>query len=205
MKENKKLLVEAMLASMIRTVKTKGLDLMETYPNDLLVHAKNYLIEYAVPGAQFGWCVGHVHSHLLILGIDKDLNELAAGITNLGTADRFYLIKINSWDSFDFIEKDKRSFADMANTPIRYKKVGQNDDFYLMIGEKRIGHVHVDLTGAFEESLYKVTCTPATGISEIDRNALLLAARRAHMFVDGNLFIKAVVEVAEPEAEEMAA
>ncbi len=62
--QNQEALVNQIIQSMQDIVVKHGLELMQHYPNDLLVHDKAHLMGMASPGAQFAWVVGDTHTHI---------------------------------------------------------------------------------------------------------------------------------------------
>lgn len=117
-------MVETILTEMQSIVAKHGLNLMQTYPNDLLVHDRRMLEHFACNGASIAWMVGHCHTHIVNLGLHPDENEMVRYLTNLSSEDLFYLVKIFAGD-VAFKEVDRKGFSELATTPAQYIKFGQ--------------------------------------------------------------------------------
>ncbi len=192
MKQNT--LVDSIIQTMLLFINKHGLKLMETYPDDLLVHDKAFLEQMASPGAHIAWMVGDRHSHIVPLGFERENNELVHAFTNLANNDRFFSIKINTGDRVAFTELSRDEFKELAKTPVQYSmSCGDTSDFNLMRSGNMLGHIKVENTGSFQEPIMKCTVTPMEGISLLDRSALEFWAGHAITKTAGTLFVKSKI------------
>ena len=117
-----KALVERIIEAAKAEIEKYALELLQRYPDDLLVHDRSALEIYAVGGARIGWMVGHSHTHLVPLGIHPGTNQEVTYLTNLANDDRFYEIVISSsGENFTMKEITREDFAGLARTPVRYQ------------------------------------------------------------------------------------
>lgn len=102
---------DSIIAAMKAEIENKNLELLKHHPNDLLVHDRKTLEDFAVPGAQIAWVVGHLHSHLAILGLTTRQNRMTSHLTNLAEEDRFYHLTMRA-GGFTMKEKRARNSPD---------------------------------------------------------------------------------------------
>jgi hypothetical protein len=196
---NKKSIADRIVDAMLAEVKKYGLELMERYPNDLMVHDLETLGRIAVPGAQLAWVCGDSHTHLVVLGVHEEQNSLIGAFLNMSSRDRFYRIKVGH-SGFRMEELSRDVFAALERTPLQYRAVGQIKDggVCLMRGNERIGAIGIESRGTFQDRWYQVTVQPDAGISAMDRGALDVWARRIPVEVAHTLFVRFNVEWVEP-------
>lgn len=183
---------------MTRVIREHGLELLERYPNDLLVHDRNILERAAVDGAQIAWMVGHCHTHMVILGLHPDENQNVGYLTNLSSSDHFYLLKVKG-DAFTMQEVGREAFARLSNTSVPYARKGVKDAFWLLRNGVRVGYVRVEWIGTLAAPRYKVTLTPVHGCSALDLSALYVWGSRALAEVARSLFTPGDIVLAESE------
>jgi hypothetical protein len=182
-------MVESILNEMQFIVAKHGLNLMQTYPNDLLVHDRRMLERCAHNGASIAWMAGHSHTHLVNLGVHREENEMVHYLTNLASEDRFYTIKIFAGD-VAFKEVDRKGFDALANTPVPYIKLGQDDEFALFKREVRVGKVRVTQQGSYADRLYVLEISAEACATKQDHMALHIWAEKAAAKCAGTLFVK---------------
>ena len=179
-------IIEAMLAEVARY----KLELLQRYPNDLLVHDRNSLERGAHAGAKFCWMVGDSHTHLARLGVHETLNEYPTFLTNYCANDRFYVIDVaRDGQSFTLKEVTRESFPSLSHTPIPYKRVGQANGFWLYKNGARVGTVSIVRTGTYEKPVYETALAAIAGTDEGDKSALEYWAMRASIEMAGTLFV----------------
>lgn len=191
-------LVNRLIDAMKQQIETYGLELLQRYPNDLLVHDRSVLERFATAGASIAWMVGHCHTHIVCLGLHQKENEMTAYLTNMGNDDRFYLIRIHTDDNFTFKEVDRKQFAALSNTPVSYSMDGVPEAFWLLRGNDRLGYCKVERTGTMQDLIHNVTITPVAGASALDIAALTMWSEKAAVKVAGSLFVRTVTTWAEP-------
>lgn len=196
-------MIKALVERIIEAAKTEiekyALDLLQRYPDDLLVHDKSAFELYAVAGARIGWMVGHGHSHLVPLGIHPGTNQEVKYLLNLANDDRFYEIVVSaSGDDFTMKEITREGFAELARTRVPYKREGGVTGFWLLRDGSRVGSVMSEAIGNVCSPKYRATITPVAGITEADKAALEMWCQKSIVEAAGTLFVRSVVEVAPP-------
>lgn len=179
-------IIEAMLAEIARY----GLELMQRYPNDLLVHDRRTIARNAVAGGKLAWVVGHSHTHLAVLGIHPDQNEHPTWLTNLANADRFYVLDIGATGAnFTLKELKREDFAALGRTPIPYNRVGKAEAFWLYKNQTRVGTCRTEFKGIVNgRRAYHCFLSVMAGTSEKDKVALENYAAYASNELAGSLF-----------------
>lgn len=211
--KNNSVLVQSILNAMQEVIQKHGLELLQRYPNDLLVHDKAMLEQIAVPGAKIAWMVGHSHTHLTTLGLHPKENEKVEYLTHLANDDRFFLITVKQNDRFDLSEIDRKAFASLSKIPVPYTVPGYGKDFWLKCNNTsfwlhrgtRIGHVALIYTGSQGKPTVEATITPILGIPEIDRAALEQWCAQACIEMTQSLFVRSEVTWADAIQAENAA
>lgn len=175
------------------------LELLQRYPDDLRVHDRHSLEKFAHAGASIAWMVGHSHTHIVILGIHPNENELVGYLTHLANDDRFYLISV-ARDDFTLKEITREAFAELNRTPVPYRREGTADSFWLFNGDRRIGHCAIT-----RNSGYEATLTPVAGASELEKGAMLIWSEKACVELAHSLFFQSTVTWADEIRLPMAA
>ena len=189
--KNQEAFVDAIIQSMQDIVTKHGLELMQHYPNDLLVHDRAYLMNMASPGAHLAWVVGDMHTHIVGLGLDQEENSMVSCLTKLANRDKFYSIKINTGNRVVFTELSREALEKLSATPIQYSKsCVDKSDFWLMKGKNAVGHVYVENIGTTQERKMLGHVRPVMGISLLDKAALHHWVARAITKTAGTLFVK---------------
>jgi hypothetical protein len=179
-------IIDAMLVEVDRY----KLELLQRYPDDLLIHDRNALSRSAHAGSKFCWMVGDSHTHLARLGVHPKLNEYPTFLTNCSSNDRFYVIDVaRSGVSFTLKEVTRESFPSLAHTPIPYKRVGAANGFWLYKNDARVGTCTITRTGTYEKPVYDMKLTVMAGTSEADKVALEDWAMHAAVEMAGTLFV----------------
>ena len=204
--KNQEEFVDSVLQSMQDIIVKHGLELMQHYPNDLLVHDKAFLMEMASPGAHIAWVIGDRHTHIVALGLSQTENEMVGCLTRLASNDKFYSIKFHTNQRVEFKEFTSANFETLATTKINYSpSVKDMSDFWLMCGSTQIGRISVEITGTYVERVYECRVTPFEGISLLDRTALNHWAQLAIIKTAGTLFVKSNTTWCEAIAKRIAA
>ena len=197
--------VQSILDAMQAVISKYGLEVMQRYPNDLLIHDKAMLERMAVPDATIAWMVGHSHTHLVSIGVHPVENLNVTYLTNLANEDRFFVLNIGHGSRFNMNEVDRNRFAALSNTPVPYQRKGGASNFWLYRQNVKIGYVAIEQVGSWQEPKAKATITPMSGISEHGRAALGIWCSYAITEIAGTLFIRSEVSWAEPIKEAQAA
>lgn len=189
--------VSSIMDAMQDAIRKYGLELLERYPNDLLVHDKATLETFAVPGAKIAWMIGHSHTHIVTLGLHADENKTVTYLTNMGNDDRFYVIKVHP-GRFTMGEVNREQFAAMESTQVPYTRRGSVENFWLVRGKDRMGHIALQNIGSLHERKVSATITPVAGIGALDRSALEMWAGKAIVEMAHTLFVQQELIWAKP-------
>lgn len=182
-------MVEQILTKMRSLIAKHELNVLQNYPDDLLVHDRTNLERFAHAGATLAWLVGHNHTHIVNLGLHPDENEMVHYLTNLAATDRFFQIKIFASD-VAFKEVDRNGFSILASTPVPYIKAGADDDFIMFKSGLKVGQVQISTTGNYRDRVYNLQITAESRSTKLDQAALHLWADRMAAGIAGSLFIK---------------
>lgn len=198
-------MVQTILNAMQQVILKHGLELLQRYPDDLLVHDKAVLDRTVVPGAKIAWMVGHCHTHIVPLGLHPKENLNVEYLTNMASEDRFFVLNIGQGEKFSMADVDRKAFAALSNTAVPYERQGPASDFWLHRQKNKIGYVALKNVGTLNEAKVAATITPVVGISGIDRAALELWCQHAIVEMARTLFVRSEVTWAEPLLLEKAA
>jgi hypothetical protein len=190
---------QAALRQMVDVVKQHRLELLQRYPDDLMISDLGYLKRYARPGVVFAWCVGDCHSHLTMLGFTKADTELVSALTNLANNDRFFRIRCLSDDVvLDALSREQ--FSALATTPVPYQVKNTTEGITFWRHDEPIGAALIRrLLPEPQQSnaSYEAIITPKYGVTEVDLAAFEAATcRRIHEL--GSLFAFYNITVAPP-------
>lgn len=195
---NQNNVVERLIKSMQDEIEKHGLEILQRYPNDVLVHDRAMLEWAAVPGMKLAWMCGHCHTHAVPLGLHREETGMVANLTNLSSEDRFYLIQVRH-GGFSINEVTREAFGALANTPSEYLTLDNMRSCWLKRKDmSRVGAIEVISEGNWQNVVYKARITPLAGISPMDKAALNVWCSYAIRKVAGSLFVKSEVTWAEP-------
>lgn len=185
-----KALVNNLIIAMEAQVKHHGLNLMNSYPNDLLIHDRNALNVIASPGARIGWMVGDRHTHLVSIGIHPEDNDMLPTLTNLCNSDKFYFIDINRMEAGGFLMKQvsRDDFKKPWNEKCNFSRSGEKFNFVVNHGKDVIGSVDIDIAGNMESRVFVCNVHPVSGITQLERTALHVWASKGVNHAAGTLF-----------------
>ena len=189
--------VKAILNGMLAAIAKYHLEVMQRYPDDLLVHDKAMLERVAVPGARIGWMVGHSHTHLVALGFHPAENLHVTYLTNLAPEDRFYVLNLRHGGSIQMQELDRQGFAALSSTAVSYHRKGDASNFWLYCQNRKIGHVVLKSVGTRQDRRIHATITPKQDISGHERVALGIWCSNAVTEMAGSLFVRSTVTWAD--------
>lgn len=191
-------MIEAAMKLMLAEIQRHGLEVIQRYPNDVLVLDRAVLEQYAHPGSTVAWMVGDTHSHIVPLGIHPLLNKLVTYLTNLASNDRFYALEFSRSGQFGIKPIDRKVFAELSQAAIPYTTKGTPTNFSLYREASRLGHCMLTDEGTCAAPLVLVTITPRHDIRPIDKAALEEWARQAVTKHTGTLFAKSKFHWNEP-------
>ncbi|MYM92473.1 hypothetical protein [Duganella vulcania] len=177
------------------------LELLQHYPNDLLVHDRASFERFWAPGQRFGWMVGHRHTHMAAIGLHVEENKVLGYLLNLAADDRFFEIAIGQdGQSFSIKEIGREGFRSLMNTPVPYHRMGQHENFTLYRAGGAVGSVVITPTGTYEMRVYKAVLAPKAGSLARDATALHLWSDYACRGLAGSLFYRSEYVVTPPSA-----
>ncbi|MDK9702474.1 MAG: hypothetical protein OEL20_04990 [Sulfuritalea sp.] len=186
-------MIQALIDLLQAKIAECGLEVLSRYPDDLLVHDRAMLERHAFPGATLAWMVGHCHTHFCVLGIHPEENVGVTYLTNLAAEDRFFVITVGAGHA-RLTELDRQAFSALATTPVLYKADGTTTDYWLSRRNGRVGHIALEPVGGWQDRSYRVSITPISGISEMDRGALQLWGSKSVAKASGSLFTRFEIE-----------
>jgi hypothetical protein len=187
------IIVQAILQRMQAVTTKYKLEVLQRYPDDLLVHDKAMLERFAVPDAKIAWMVGHSHTHLVALGFHPIENLNVGYLTHLANEDRFFVLNIGRAHSFKLSEIDRTQFAALSDTLVPYERRGSSSNFYLHRDRTKLGHVALEQLGTWQNRKIKAVITPQSGISEHAHAALGIWCSYAVTELTGTLFVESEV------------
>jgi len=198
-------IVQSLLERMQAVITIYRLEVMQRYPDDLLVHDKAMLERFAIPGATIAWMAGHSHTHLVALGFHPVENLNVTYLTNLANEDRFFVLNIGEGYRIKMNEIDRQQFSALSNIPVPYERRGDSSNFWLYRQQTKLGHVAIEQIGTWQNRKSIATITPVTGISAHERAALAIWCSYAITELTGTLFARGEISWAEPIAIAQAA
>lgn len=200
--------LDQVVQAMKDRIAAHGLQLLQNYPNDLLIHDRRIMEAALVPGVTMGWVVGHNHTHLIVLGVHPQENDMAPYLTRLSESDRYYTIALDgrAASGVAITEASREAFAALANLDVPYRSNGPVESFDLYRHTQMIGHVTVrrQVTDG-GTPVYLQTIEPTHRATDADRVALLFWAEKAAVKAAHTLFCQTEVTWQEPGAEALAA
>ena len=182
-------MVEKILTQMKSIIADYQLAILQTYPNDLLVHDRRILEHFECNGATFAWMVGHTHTHIVNLGLHPEENEMVKYLTNLASTDRFFLIKLFTADAA-LKEISRDGFGQLAATQVPYTKLGTDSNFKVFKNGQLVGKINIERRGAYEHTVYLVQVRAEQTASKLDKLALQIWGEKGAATCAGTLFIK---------------
>lgn len=189
---------QAILQFMVEQINKHGLQILQNYPDDVYKHDLNYLKDFAVPGMQFGWVVGHTHTHIVALGLHQVQNELVHAFTNLSSSDRFYHLVIGKDSTFTAKELSRDAFSSLSSVKIQYHAEGECDEsFILKRGDSRIALCQTRISGSvFTErvKLGKYKALTSLPLPQEDEVAVKLWIATKLNHLAGSLFGRTEIE-----------
>ena len=192
-------LVDRIIEAACKEIEKYSLKLLQHYPDDLLVHDRCALEEYAFGGAKIAWMVGHCHTHLVLLGVHPKENYGVTYLTNLANDDRFYEISISpSGSDFTMKEVTREQFVALSKVRVPYTRDGKATGFWLVRDGTRVGTVTSESIGDLCRPAYRSTITPVAGITDQDLSALQMWCQKSVVEAAGTLFVRSYVDIAPP-------
>ena len=185
--------VQSILNGMRAAITKYGLEVLQRYPDDLLVHDKAMLERFAVSGATIAWMVGHSHTHLVAVGFHPTENLNVTYLTNLANEDRFFILSIGRGNGFSMIETDRINFAALNTTLVSYQRKGDASNFWLYHHSIKVGHVAIEQMGSWQNRKSIATITPVAGISTHQCAALHIWCSHAITEITGTLFVRSEI------------
>lgn len=182
---------DRLIAAMISLVQSHGFQLMQTYPNDLLIHDRRVLEKFEGHSGVLAWCLGDTHTHMCALGIHPDENIAVTYYLNLGSRDRFYKIVLNGSEDFKIVEQTPEQFRNLQQTKISYTKAGDDLSFTCSYKDTPIAQCHITIHGSFRERNYVAQMKALKPLSIVDKMSVEYFAYHAIRNYSGTLFFKA--------------
>lgn len=183
--------VDQLMHALQTIIEGAGLELLQRYPNDLLVHDRRQFERFWAPGQRFGWMVGHSHTHMAVVGLHTEENKVLGYVLNLNSDDRFYEVTVGrDGRSHQVREVGRAGFESLLRTPVPYSRQGDDKSFTLFCVGRPVGAVGITITGTFENRFYSASIAPRDGAQNRDVGALHLWADYACRRLAGSLFYR---------------
>lgn len=198
-------IVEGVIKAMKQQIEKYGLELLQRYPDDLLVYDRSMLEQFITPGISIAWMVGNSHSHICPLGLHSAKNEEVTYHLNMSSDDRFFVIRFTNREEFQFKELDRKGYAALQNTRVPYQSTGSVTDYWLERGKERVGYVHLEPVGKLGSPAYDMQITPMASASEMDKRALQVWANHSAVAAAHTLFVRTNMIWMKPFREVQAA
>lgn len=169
-------------------IKHHGLELMQRYPDDLLVHDRRILESLENSSCSIGWCVGHGHTHMVILGVHPEENSMVDCFLNLASDDKFYKIILQGKEDFKLQEVSRANFEALKSIRVPFTKKGTHLEFTLFKDANPMVNVHIRQDGTFETRKFFVSFQPLVDVTEFDQKSAELWAYKSIASYTGTLF-----------------
>ena len=159
-------------AAMEKIISDNGFGVTQRYPKDRVLDLE-IIRSVENSAAQIGWCVGDSHTHIVILGVHPENNEMVDCFTKLSSTDKFYRLSLTGSEDFKLTEVSRAEFSALKSTPIAYSKRAALDqlDFAFFKHDKPIANVNIRSTGTFANRQFEVTFEPLEYMTAIDKRA----------------------------------
>lgn len=191
-------MIDLIMNAMMHEIQEHGITLLQgAWKDDFLVHDKAFLTTNAKPGIKLAWVIGDNHSHMQVLGIHQNDNEMVDAYLRMSSSDHFYELTVREHD-FKLKELSRDGFSNLKRTAIPYRFEGAPQSGVLFNGKDEIGRIVIMAEGSLQERVYVIRKQPARGICKKDQVALGLWAERCAIKVAGTLFMKVRYEQEEP-------
>jgi hypothetical protein len=186
--------VTRIIEAMQSIIAKHGLELMQRYPNDLLVHDRRILDGLQNTTCTIAWCVGHSHTHMAVMGVHPEENDMVPCYANLGSTDKYFKLVLSGMEDFKLTEMERSEFLKLSQVRIPYSLKGGNMDFSLFKEGVTIARVTVEVTGPYMTRLFNINYQPLISLSDIDRRAIEKWAYKCIASQTGSLFSKVGTE-----------
>lgn len=186
--------VTSIIDAMKSIIAIHGLELMQRYPNDLLVHDRRILENLDNTTCTIAWCVGHSHTHMSVMGIHPEENDMVNCYANLGSTDKYYKVVLSGKEDYKLTEMERSEFLKLASIRIPYSMKGSNWDFNLLKDQVSIARVSVEVAGPYMARIFNISYQPVVSLTDIDRRAVEKWAYKCIANQTGTLFCKVGTE-----------
>lgn len=177
-----------LISAMQEVIKSHGLELMQRYPNDLLVHDRYTLEGLEGATCSIAWCVGHCHTHMVVLGMHPEENSMIECFQNLSSDDKFYKIILQGSEDFKLVELTKENFSVLKSIRVAYEKKGGKLEFVILKDGKPMFNVFIKQQGTFETRKFNISYQPLTSVTAFDKRAAEQWAYKSIASYIGTLF-----------------
>lgn len=187
--------VTSIIEAMQTIISIHGLELMQRYPNDLLVHDRRILENLDNTTCTIAWCVGHSHTHMSVMGIHPEENDMVSCYANLGSTDKYYKLVLSGREDYKLTEMERSEFLKLSQVRVPYSLKGSNMDFNLFKDNVSIARVTVEVSGPYIDRLFNISYQPVASLSDIDKRAVEKWAYKSIAKQAGSLFAKVGTEI----------
>lgn len=169
---------DVIIEQMQMLVEQNDLELMRRYAKDLVVGDYADLAGLNNSKAVLAWCVGHAHTHLVVLGVHPGENALVNAHIGLASEDKFYKLTLKQAGDFGLHEISRIEYAALGNTPVPFTMDGDKLNFTLFKAGAPLAHVNVKPIPCGDNHYYQIQYRPIRPLNEFDRRALQVWAHK---------------------------
>lgn len=182
---------ELIIQQMQALIAQHGLQLMQSYANDLLTHDRRILDDLEDSSCTVGWCVGHSHTHMAVLGLHPEMNDMVNTYVRLAHEDRFYKLTLKQGKDFSLVEVKRADFPALSSTPVPYTKTGDGLDFTLHKAGTALAHVSIKMKMSENyRPSYHFSFRPLVKLNSVDKAALEMWADYTLRHNAGTMFYR---------------
>lgn len=129
------------------------------------MHDKRVLADLGEASATLGWCVGDSHTHIVILGLHPDENDVIDYLSKLSRNDKLYKIVLTGKEDFKLTQLDNSQFLELKLTKVPFSKQGDALNFRLFKDQKPIFDIAITVTGGYQTRKFSIEYQPLTTTS----------------------------------------
>ncbi|MDP1870225.1 MAG: hypothetical protein Q8K61_01230 [Gallionella sp.] len=170
---------DIIIEQMHRMIEQNKLELVRRHAKDLVLHDLVLLTKLNDSKAVLAWCVGHSHSHLVVLGIHPAENSMVYTHVRLASEDKFYKLTLKAAADFCLQETTRLDYPELGNTPVPYSMSGTKLEFTFFKAGAPLAHITIKPLQIGGKWQYHVQYRPINVMTEIDRYAAEVWAHKS--------------------------
>lgn len=171
-------------------VSRHSIEITKHYPEDLECDA-DHLSKRCCPGLSFGWCIGHYHSHLVLLGLHPSASDTLS-LSRLSSEDLYWHFTFSGTGRMRVRQLSRETFGQLGrNTPIPYRSRALNaQTFALQNDNKSVAEITLRSVGSVCRPVVDASIVHLPNASEKDSVAAVVWAHREAARLVGTLFVR---------------